>query len=380
LKDHSEEIATYLDAVKQRERRHIDDVFDNLRHAKHVCVFGAGMTSETVVALLRKLTDIKVDFLCDNDPAKWGRIFSGDLVCHSPDELERYRDDVAIVIATKHCKEVHAQLRARGFQRMVAIPIFFIGENHDFFADRENIEVIKRNVLRLLALLADDRSREIVQQLLRIWFDFDIEMPGYAGICSDDEYYPAGVIELGEREAFVDGGAYDGDSLLRFLENSRGRFDAVYCFELDATNFRLLQQTVAKLDPDQQRKIELHNLGLYDEAKQISYETGNTKGQNSRICDGASNSGQVVRLADVLNDRKVTFIKMDLEGADLRALRGAEAIIRRHRPKLAICVYHKLQHLWEVPFYMVSLCPDYRLYLRHHSTLEYGTVCYAVAR
>jgi hypothetical protein len=69
---------------------------------------------------------------------------------------------------------------------------------------------------------------------------------------------------------------------------------------------------------------------------------------------------------------------MDIEGAEPNALRGAAGIIRAQRPKLAICVYHDFRHLWEIPLYVKSLNPGYKLYLRHHTPLEYETVCYAV--
>ena len=81
---------------------------------------------------------------------------------------------------------------------------------------------------------------------------------------------------------------------------------------------------------------------------------------------------------DLLGGRKVTFLKMDIEGSELAALRGAERIIREQRPKLAICVYHKPEDMWEIPSFILSCHPDYKLYLRHHSMLADETVLYAV--
>ena len=86
----------------------------------------------------------------------------------------------------------------------------------------------------------------------------------------------------------------------------------------------------------------------------------------------------MVPLDDVLKNKKVTFVKMDIEGAEPQALRGAENIIRTQKPRLAICIYHDLKHLWEIPFYIKNLVPEYKIYLRHHTNLEYETVCYAI--
>jgi hypothetical protein len=80
----------------------------------------------------------------------------------------------------------------------------------------------------------------------------------------------------------------------------------------------------------------------------------------------------------VCEGEKVTFIKMDIEGAELEALKGARNTICRHRPKLAICVYHRQEDLVTIPQYILSLHEDYRLYLRHYGDFCTETVLYAV--
>ena len=88
--------------------------------------------------------------------------------------------------------------------------------------------------------------------------------------------------------------------------------------------------------------------------------------------------GEIVRMSDHLKDEYVTFIKMDIEGAERDALTGAADLIRRCRPDLAICVYHSVSDLWEIPLMIHEIEPSYRLYMRHHTPLIYETVCYAV--
>ena len=84
--------------------------------------------------------------------------------------------------------------------------------------------------------------------------------------------------------------------------------------------------------------------------------------------------------ADFCNENNVypDFIKMDIEGAELAALEGAQNCIREQHPKLIICVYHKPEDIIEIPAYILSLCPDYKLYLRHYSLGHTETVLYAV--
>lgn len=75
---------------------------------------------------------------------------------------------------------------------------------------------------------------------------------------------------------------------------------------------------------------------------------------------------------------KISFIKLDIEGAELRSLQGAGRIILRNRPRLAVCLYHKKEDYWKISCYLKSLVPEYRLYIRHYSNYSAETVLYAV--
>ena len=63
----------------------------------------------------------------------------------------------------------------------------------------------------------------------------------------------------------------------------------------------------------------------------------------------------------------MTFIKMDIEGSELEALKGASTTISANKPKLAICVYHKIEDFWEIPIYINKLAPEYKFYVGHHT-------------
>lgn len=81
---------------------------------------------------------------------------------------------------------------------------------------------------------------------------------------------------------------------------------------------------------------------------------------------------------DQLIEGDVSFIKMDIEGAEYKAIKGAEQIIKRCRPKLAVSIYHKAEDIWELSEMILRICPDYRLYLRHYSIAQAETVLYAI--
>jgi hypothetical protein len=242
MRNYKKEITEYLDAVKGREKHSIDKVIEDIRRSKYVCVFGAGMTSFTIVSFLKRYADITIDFLCDNDESKWGKIYHDNLMCISPSELERYRDEVTIVIATQYYKEIFEQLKRNNFQRICLVMAYRL--LHDkYFKTKGNIDNINKNIIKLLDILEDEKSKQILFILIKNWFDFDISCPGFTDICSNDFYYPNGIIKLSHDEAFVDAGAYDGDTLLSFLQKTHNTFESIHAFELDKDNFKKLQST-----------------------------------------------------------------------------------------------------------------------------------------
>ena len=86
---------------------------------------------------------------------------------------------------------------------------------------------------------------------------------------------------------------------------------------------------------------------------------------------------KVVTIDGIVKE-KVTFIKMDIEGSELKALHGAEQKIKKYKPKLAICIYHKVEDIIDIPSYIHSLVPEYKFYIRHYSFGQAETVLYAI--
>ncbi len=80
------------------------------------------------------------------------------------------------------------------------------------------------------------------------------------------------------------------------------------------------------------------------------------------------------RVEDVTH---VSYIKMDIEGYEARALAGAKNVISTMRPKLAVCAYHNPEDLWELPRIIKDLNPNYKLYFGHHTSLSNESVFYA---
>lgn len=185
------------------------------------------------------------------------------------------------------------------------------------------------------------------------------------------QYFDLPQLMLGEEEYFADVGAFDGETSKNFFWHSKkGR---AYVFEPNPEQFATVKQNLREY-----KNAEIFPYGAYDQNTTLHFCNFEGNETSSRILETGNISIDARKLDDVLQGKKVTFIKMDIEGAELAALRGAEKIIREQRPKLAICVYHKPEDIWEIPSLILSYHPDYRLYLRHYSITEAETVLYAV--
>ena len=172
----------------------------------------------------------------------------------------------------------------------------------------------------------------------------------------------------------IDGGAFTGDSLALFLANG-AELEAVAAFEPDPANYKQLCAEIAKSLPRLGEAIAVP-CGLGAKTEMLSFRAG--AGAASAIGSEGEINIQVVALDDVLPSFAPTFLKLDIEGAEPLALNGAAKLIRRFRPRLAVCVYHEPQHLWTIPRLIREIEPSYRIALRYHQFNGFDVVAYAL--
>ena len=123
--------------------------------------------------------------------------------------------------------------------------------------------------------------------------------------------------------------------------------------------------------------MQLVPYGLWDREDILKFEAAD--GGFSTIKNTGNMEIKVVSLDDFLNGQEATYIKMDIEGAELKALKGAKNTITKYKPKLALCIYHKPLDIIEIPLYLKTIEPRYKFYLRHYSNFHTETVLYAIA-
>lgn len=180
-------------------------------------------------------------------------------------------------------------------------------------------------------------------------------------------------IKFGSDEVYIDCGMYNGDTIVQFMDHCSD-YAHIIGFEPDRKNIEKF-----KLRGLSEDKMSVYNKGVWSKEALLSFSADGTP--SSRVVESGKDLFPVASIDSLDIDKPVTFIKMDIEGSELEALKGAESTIRRDMPKLAICVYHKKEDLITIPQYIKSLESSdctYSFLLRHHSLYEHETVLYAI--
>lgn len=344
--------------------------------AKNVCVFGVGKFFFEAFESKKIKESFHVNILSDNDPDRWGKEEFG-LEIVNPESLKKM-EDLVVIIMIGNPLQVEKQLDNWGI-RWVTYVDLTVDDELGFTKDLEEYKKERDLLIESVDLFEDKASKELYVECLANRMTDSLAEKKFEELYSDKEYFGVDVLPLDKKEIYVDCGAYDGDTIERFIREI-GEFDHIYGFELEKSNY---EQCVEKFCND--KRISLINKGVWDQNQMIEYSKGD--GENEPM-DGVSimkskkwekkEEAYVVRMDDELSDERITYIKMDIEGAELKALKGAEETLKRCKPKLAICVYHNTSDFWRVPQYIKSINSEYKIFLKHHSNINcWGTVLYA---
>lgn len=187
----------------------------------------------------------------------------------------------------------------------------------------------------------------------------------------DKQYFDLPALPHVQDEVFVDAGCFDGLTVRNFIKWSGGKYREIIAFEPDAMCLEKCRSVLKDV-----ADLTLENKGLWSSKGILSFHA--TGSSDSQIDEEGETRITTGMLDEIAGDRKITFIKMDIEGAEKEALMGARNIIRNQKPKLAISIYHKKEDIWELPGLLLEMNPEYRFYLRHYSLRDAETVLYAV--
>jgi len=342
---------------------------------REIAILGAAAEGQRLAALCQA-RDIRIAAISDDDPTKVGTLLRGHTVVPMR-ELAKLDRATPIVIASHRVLLAAERLSRLGFAAVAPFAVlqalaperfaphmFYEGLLEDTWENREQYSWLARE-------LSDNKSRDVLDAVLTFRQTLDPHV--LAPVVEPELYQSDGLLGYGDDEVYIDGGAFDGDTIRLFSSRVGGRYTRIYAFEPDPTTFARLKQNFAS-----EPRVELINAGLYHRKQTLRF-----RDDASRAAIFAGDGGteiEVTTIDDVVGEERVTFIKMNIEGAEIDALKGAARTIRRWRPKLAISAYHRPSDLWCIPRLVRWLREDYGLYLRQHDGGVIETVLYGLPR
>lgn len=313
-----------------------------------IVLYGTGNGADMVLDIFGKL-NIKVSGICASDGFVRKRTFRGFEVMGITEAEEKFNKPVFCLSFASSIPEVMDNIK--NLEPLVpVVPVF----GNDCI-DRGFIIENKDKINSAYALLADEKSKEVFENILT--FEFTGELEYLLKTESTRKEALCDLLKLSDKEHYADLGAYRGDTLEELVNLCTG-FERAYAFEPD-------KKTYAKLAENTK---DMKNLTLFENALWSENTTLNFSGGGGRQ-SALSNEGyevEAVALDSVLGDKKLTYIKADVEGAEKEALEGMQKILTEQKPKLCISAYHRSKDIFELILQINSINPNYKISLRHH--------------
>lgn len=341
-----------------------------------IVLYGAGYGGLMFLELLR-CRGLEPECFLDQSARKQGRTIMG-VPVRAPDRT--VAEDAMVIVCLLEMGETFQNIKARMIElgcRMV-YHLYELREDRALFEnqpliispDRDLIWANRGLLYQVVQMLEDELSRQTLTSILKfLWSDLDERIPA---LPMEDQYFADDIYSLGGDEVFVDCGAHVGEILCQFLRRCRGRFDRYWAFEPDGQNICELEKNCP---PEYRQRLVIRHTALGNGPGTVRVR--NYDGSNSVIGEDGEEAAPCAALDSFADELRPTILKIDVEGWESRLLAGAEKIICRNKPVIAIAAYHRERDLWEIPLRLKELVPDYRFYLRSYLNVA-ETVLYAV--
>ena len=334
---------------------------------KPILLYGMGDGAVKILNIFAE-KNIKIDGIFASDEFVRGQSFMGYKVRSYADCVEKFGDFAIILAFGTSIPELMERIVdfSKKHELLVPdVPLFGGGLFDDDYIEK-NTEKIKT----VYSLMADDISKTVFKSVLRYKYTGDIN---YLLSCETprQEVFE-NIIKFGLDEVYLDLGAYDGDTVEEAVGLMNGKYDRIIAVEPAEKNFEKLMNKVASY-----KDIECMNIGIYSKKAVLNFS--GKSGRNAAISEDGNRTVKVDSIDGIMGGERVSYIKMDIEGAERDGLLGGAGIIKKYMPSLAISAYHRIDDMIELPLLIHDLCGDYKIHLRHHPYIPaWETNIYAV--
>ena len=322
---------------------------------KPIVLYGMGNGADKIIAVLES-RGIEYKGVFASDGFQKEKLFHGHKITSYLALKEKYGDMIVLLCFGSAREEVRQNvLKIAAEQELYAPEVAVVGGGlfceEYYLANKERFD-------RVYSMLSDDISKKTFECIINYKLSGNI---GYLLECEvdDDEPYES-FLKLSDNEVFMDLGAYTGDTVADFVNRVKN-YKSIIAAEPDIKNFRKLEKGIRGL-----HNTEIRNVGISDICGKKPFSM---RGGRNSSTDKATGEIEFLNIDALSTIALPTYIKMDIEGEEVRAIKGAAKTISHARPKMLISAYHRTEDLFAIPEAVNEIRSDYKIYLRHFKTL-----------
>ncbi len=338
-------------------------VWDVLRQSsKPIVLYGMGNGADKILDVLA-VRGIAVSGVFASDDFCRGQQFRGFTVQRYDVLKQQFADMIVLVAFGTHRRDVMQNIKRIAAEQELYVPdVPLMGTelfDDGYFARHESdFEWVRQR-------LADAQSRRVLDNVLQYKRSGN---PQLLWECETTIAEAYALLDLREGGIAVDAGAYNGDTVAEYLHFA-GRPQRMFAIEPDAKNYKKLRANMKE-----KAFVQCVHAAVCDRDGTIGFDTA--AGRQSAVQEQSERQITSVSMDGLLQGAAVDYMKFDVEGMELAALRGAAQTIRLYRPRMMVSAYHRNEDLFELPRFVLSLREDYKLYLRHFPALPAWDVNY----
>lgn len=325
---------------------------------KPIVLYGMGNGADKIIDWC-EANNVKVAGIFATDEFVRYQSFRGLTVQKYSDIIEKFGEDILIVIAfASERPEVLARFKELTQLHETLAP------HLPLFAEAKEEQVslawLQKYAVQLqqaYAQLADEQSKKVFSAVLNYKLSGKIS---YLFACDTERHQDLKeIFDWTLASSYLDLGAYNGDTVQEYLALAM-QPEQIIAVEPDRRNCRKLRATAESL----QQSWEIHECGIWDKVGELAFS--DSGGRQSSFCSTHKNTVAVNTIDNIVQNREIGYIKMDVEGAEKQALAGGTITIQSSKPQMFIAAYHYDNDLWQLPLIIKELVSEYKIYLRKH--------------
>lgn len=360
-----------------------ENIFEELT-TKKIYIYGAGNAGTMTLKILQD-NGILVEAFFDKRGGEDMQYYDKPVYNSNNIGLTEFNKDKSIIIIAFLCesselKNIKERLLLCGWEKIY----YFYNIYHSLIWHNFNYQEMENEhkesnaqeigkIFEVASMMEDNESFEVLKNFFQAIINGNFE--DFSLPSEQPQYFVNDIPFSKGYSRFIDCGAFDGDTA-RELKKHKGEIDAIALFEPDNNNFKKLCKTLKGIKIAKEQIV--FPCGVWKSTEMLRFRSGVES--SSSISSDGDTFIQCIAIDDVIGDFAPTFIKMDIEGSEYEALKGASQTVKKYVPDMAISVYHNIEHLWEIPLLIKGIDPSYKFYLRSHGLNGMETILYAISK